>query len=427
MNKEAVTKGDNLSLFRKFAYSSGNLGSTIIGEFAAMWIVFFYTPLAPVLFIGGAVFFGRIVGAIADPLIGYFSDKFKTRFGRRIPFIAAGTPLLVIAFILIFHPPVATESVTNAIYLAVIFSFLWIFFTVVVAPYLALLPEIVSSRSERINLATYMAFFGILGLFVAFLGSGFLVGHFGFRIMAIIMGAIAFICFYVPVIFIRETAWSRAKEVSLPLTEAIKQCFRNKPFLYYVAGYVLMMMGISIGSAGAPFIVTVLMGAGQEWAGYALGMMFGVALLFFPVVNRLAKRLGKKSVYAGSLLLFSILVSMFGTIGVFPFPPFYYGLSLIVLAGIALSGFVAIGNAIIADVIDHDETITGFRREAIYFGVQGLLLRPAIGVSALILTLLLDVFGKTSAEPLGVALAGPVAGIIVFIGFLVFLKYPFQK
>jgi GPH family glycoside/pentoside/hexuronide:cation symporter len=87
----------------------------------------------------------------------------------------------------------------------------------------------------------------------------------------------------------------------------------------------------------------------------------------------------------------------------------------------------AIDNAIIADVIDHDETITGFRREAIYFGVQGLLLKSGIGVSALILTLLLDVFGKTPAEPLGVTLAGPVAGVIAFIGFLVFLKYPFQK
>jgi Na+/melibiose symporter-like transporter len=52
-----------------------------------------------------------------------------------------GTPFLITALILIFHPPVATESVTNAIYLAVMMSFLWIFFTVVVAPYLALLPD----------------------------------------------------------------------------------------------------------------------------------------------------------------------------------------------------------------------------------------------------------------------------------------------
>jgi GPH family glycoside/pentoside/hexuronide:cation symporter len=427
MNRKVVNNGNNLGLFRRLAYSSGNLGASIIGEIAAVWIIFFYTPLAPVLLVGGVVFLGRIVDAIANPLVGHLSDKLKSRFGRRIPFIAVGSPFLVMAFILIFHPPVATESVTNAIYLAVMLGLFWIFFTVVVAPYLALLPEIVSSRSERINLATYMAIFGILGLFIAYLGSAFLIDHFGFRVMAIVAGAIAFVFLYVPVIFIRETAWSSAKKVGLSLTGAMKQCFRNKPFLYYASGHVLVMMGISIASAAAPFIVTVLMGVGQEWAGYALGLMIGVALLFFPVVNYLAKRLGKKPVAAASILVFSILVSMFGTVGVFPFPPFYYGLSLIILMGIALSGSMAIGNAIIADVIDHDERMTGFRREAMYFGVQGLLVKSGIGVSVLILTLLLDVFGKTPAEPLGVTLAGPVAGIIAFIGFLVFLKYPFQK
>jgi GPH family glycoside/pentoside/hexuronide:cation symporter len=169
------------------------------------------------------------------------------------------------------------------------------------------------------------------------------------------------------------------------------------------------------------------MGAGEEWAGYALGMMTGMALLFFPVVNHLAKRLGKKFVYAASMLLFSILASMLGTIGVFPFAPFYHGLFLTVLMGIPVSSFLVLSHAIMADTIDHDETITGFRREAMYNGVQGLVQKSGIGVSALIFTLLLHLFGKTIAEPLGVTLAGPVAGILAFIGFLIFLKYPFQK
>jgi hypothetical protein len=49
------------------------------------------------------------------------------------------------------------------------------------------------------------------------------------------------------------------------------------------------------------------------------------------------------------------------------------------------------------------------------------------GVSALIFTSLLHVFGRTPAEPLGVTLAGPVAGALAFIGFLIFRSYPFQK
>lgn len=78
-------------------------------------------------------------------------------------------------------------------------------------------------------------------------------------------------------------------------------------------------------------------------------------------------------------------------------------------------------------MIDHDETISGFRREAIHYGVQGFVQKTGIGVSALILTGLLDFLGKTAEEPLGVALAGPVAGVLALVGFFVFLKYPFQK
>ncbi|MCL0059723.1 MFS transporter [Dehalococcoidia bacterium] len=428
-----MNNGNNLSLFRRLAYSAGYTGTMLIGELAVVWIIFFYAPpegmvFAPVLLVGYVVFFGRVVDAIADPLVGHFSDKSKSRFGRRIPFIAVGTPFLVISWILIFHPPVAAESVVNALYLAVVLGFFWIFFTVVVAPHLALLPEIVSARSERINLATYLAIFGILGLFIAFLGSGFLVEHFDFGVMAIVMGSIAFISFYVPVVFVRETPWSRAKEVSLSLTEAIKHCFTNRPFLYYVSAFaIFLVMGIAVVTAAVPFIVTVLMGVGEEWAGYALGMMTGVALLSFPIINYLAKRFGKKTVFAASMLLFSILASMLGTIGVFPFAPFYHGLFLIALMGVAVSSFLMLNHAIIADIIDHDEIITGFRREAIYYGVQGLVQKSGIGVSALIFTLLLHLFGKTAAEPLGVTLAGPVAGILVFVGFLVFLKYPFRK
>ncbi len=428
MSREA-----SLGLPKRLAYSSGYLGTTLIGELAVMWVIFFYAQpdekaFAPVLLVGAAVFFGRIVDAIADPIIGHWSDKSRSRFGRRIPFIAVGTPFLVISWILIFHPPVADESVVNALYLAVVLGFFSIFFTVVVAPHLALLPEIVSDRRERINLATYLAIFGILGLFIAFLGSGFLIDHFDFGVMAIVMGAVAFVSFYMPVIFIRESPWSRAKEVNLSLTEAVKQCFANKPFLYFVFAFaVFLMMGIALVTAAVPFIATTLMGVGVEWAGFALGMMTGVAMLSFPMINYLAKRLGKKTVFGASILLFSVLALMLGTIGALPFAPFYHGLLLIALMGIPVASFLVLSHAIIADVIDYDETVTGFRREAIYYGVQGLLQKSGIGVSALIFTLMLHFFGRTEAEPFGVMLAGPVAGTMAFIGFLVFLRYPFQK
>jgi GPH family glycoside/pentoside/hexuronide:cation symporter len=422
-----------LSRFRKLAYSSAYTGTMLIGELAVMWIIFFYAPpegtvFAPVLLVGAVVLFGRIVDAIADPLVGYTSDRSRSRFGRRIPFIALGAPFLILTWILIFHPPVAYESPLNALYLAVVMAGFWIFFTIVAAPHLALLPELTSERQDRINLATIMAAFGVIGLFVAFLGSGFLIEHYNFAVMAIVMGLIALVFFYMPVLFIRETPWSPAKAVDLSLKEAIRLCIANRPFVFYAAAFAIcIMMAIAIISAAVPFIVTVLMGVGEEWAGYALGIMTGVAMLSFPVVNLLAARLGKKVVFGGSMLVMFVLAMGLGAFELSPLGPFEHGLLIFALMGIPVASFLVLHHAILADVIDHDESISGFRREAIYYGVQGFVQKTGIGVSALILTGLLDFFGKTPAEPLGVTLAGPAAGLLALVGFFVFLKYPFQK
>lgn len=429
-----MDKEKNLGLFKSLAYSSGNLGSLLVSQLIPMWIVFFYAPpegkeiiYAPIMFVGYAMLFGRIVDAIADPLIGYFSDKHRSRFGRRIPFIALGAPFLVVAWTLLFYPPVADKVMGNALYLAVVLGFFWFFFTVTVAPYLALLPEITSTHRQRINLSTYLASFGILGLFIAFLGSGYLIDQFGFRVMAIVMGGITLVSFCFPVIFIRETSWSSAKEVTLSPFKALTQCFKNKPFLYYVSATGIFFLGFGMVTGVVPFMVTVLMGATAGWAGYALGIMMAVAALSFPLINYSAKRFGKRVVYITVFGLFIFFLFLLATIGKLPFSPFYYGLFIVAMLGIPVSGLLVLQNAIIADVIDYDETLTGFRREAIYFGANGLITKIAIGISMFALTQLLHHFGKTIEEPLGIIIVGPIAGIITFIGLIIFLKYPFKK
>ena len=78
----------------------------------------------------------------------------------------------------------------------------------------------------------------------------------------------------------------------------------------------------------------------------------------------------------------------------------------------------------IADLVDYDEKVTGSRREAMYFGMQGLMLKFAIALSALFFGFLLRTFGYSSAEPLGILLLGPVAGVFVLVGLSIFSKYP---
>jgi GPH family glycoside/pentoside/hexuronide:cation symporter len=79
-------------------------------------------------------------------------------------------------------------------------------------------------------------------------------------------------------------------------------------------------------------------------------------------------------------------------------------------------------NAIMADIIDYDELRTGMRREAIYYGTQSTLEKMASALFPAILAVLLTL-GGTAANPLGIRLVGPVAGLSVLSAFFVFRRY----
>lgn len=426
----------SLSLFKSLAYSTGNLGSMLINQIIVMWVIFYYVPppeekhlivYAPMLYLGYAMTFGRVVDAIADPLVGFWSDRVKTRMGRRIPFILYGTIPLVLLLILCWYPPIPHSSIINVYYIALILGLFFLYYTIVVAPYLALLPEIATTREERLNLVTYQAYFGVVGLFVAFLLSGYLVEHYGFKIMGIIVGIITLISFCLPVIFIKETEYTEAKEVSLSLSQSVFYTLKNKPFLYYVICLGFFWLGFNIIMVALPYLVVVIMKVSKDWAGYSLGILLIVAVAFFPVVNFTAKKFGKKIVFLLTILLLSLFLPLFLTVGRWPIlTSFHQGLIVIGITGIPISGLLVLPYAILSEIIDYDEKNTGFRREAMYFGMEGLVTKGAIAASSLVATQVLYHFGFSTERSLGILLCGPAAAALVFIGFLIFSKYPFR-
>ena len=145
----------NLSKKTQIFYGMG-VSYAIVDQIFAQWILYFYLPpessgmkpiMAPV-FISIALAISRIVDMITDPAVGYISDKVNTRWGRRIPFIAAGSIPLGLATVAFFYPPASNPTLTF-IYLAVIGSLFFTFYTIVGAPYNALIPEIGNIMEER--------------------------------------------------------------------------------------------------------------------------------------------------------------------------------------------------------------------------------------------------------------------------------------
>jgi len=95
---------------------------------------------------------------------------------------------------------------------------------------------------------------------------------------------------------------------------------------------------------------------------------------------------------------------------------------MIALVGIPMSAVQAFPNALMADIIDYDALRTGMRREAIYYGTQNLVEKTVSSLAPMMLAVLL-LLGGTTDNPLGIRLAGPVAGVLVLGGWLAFRGY----
>ncbi len=422
-----------LPLWGKIIYGSGSGGFSLIDRVLITWLFYYYITsplegveaLMPPFAFGIIMFLGRAIDAVADPLIARWSDNYSGRMGRRMPFMFFSGFAYVAVFVLLFYPPVAETSVLNSVYLAVLLGLYFTLFTAYVGPYLALLPELARTTQDRVDLATFRAVFMLLGIGIALIGSGILIGMFDFHGMIWIMAALGLVLLYLP-FAIKEKDYADSEPATLGLVEALKTTYQNKPFIIYLVGNVTFWLGFNIITLNLPLYVTVLLRGTEEQTSIYFGIAFGVALIFFPIINIASKKLGLKPVMMFALIAFMVLLPLFYILGqpVFGLTPELFGYLLLGLVGLPVGVILIVPDAIVAEVSDLEGKLSGQKREAMYFGAQGFVLKLALGLSTVISGALLQLFGSTLAQPLGIQLTGPVSALFILIGLIVFSRYP---
>lgn len=424
-----------LPLWGKLVYGTGAGGFSLIDRIMITYLLYYYVTspirgeevLITGIGFGVIMFLGRAVDALADPLIARWSDNSGSRLGRRIPFMLVSGILYTAVFIALFYPPVAGKSILNSVYLTLMLGLYFALFTAYVCPYLALLPELARTHRDRVDLSTAKAFFSILGVALAAIVGALLIEAFNVYIMLWIMGILGLLMLYLPAALIKEKDYARSKPATLNLKDALKTTFQNRPFLIYLVGNVAFWLGFNIVSLNVPNYVGVLLGKGEGDIALYFGAVLGVAAICFPLVNIFSKKYGLKAVMLFSLFFFMAALPLIYWIGQ-PLgtllSPEVYAFIVMALLGIPVSAIFVVPDAIVAAVSDLEEKMSGQRREAMYFGAQGFVLKLALGASTLITGFLLDYFGKTAAQPLGIQLTGPVAAFFILIGIIVFTRYP---
>ena len=138
----------------RIIYASASFGGNLVSRTSQLWLLFYYAPpsdaglptIVPRVVLAIILLVVGIEDAIDDPLIGYWSDRTRTRWGRRIPFVVLATPFYLLFFVLLFTPPGASHGIwINAIYFTAVVFGLRFMGTLSGGPLEALLPEIARS------------------------------------------------------------------------------------------------------------------------------------------------------------------------------------------------------------------------------------------------------------------------------------------
>ncbi len=385
-----------LSYWQKLLYASGSLGVALSYQAFGTYIQFLYIDIlglkASLVGVGWSLY--GIWNAVNDPLAGHLSDRTRTRWGRRTPWIAGAFVPMGLFFYLLWVPPSPltrggqTPLFVYFMGVILIFDLLW---TIVVMNWTSLFPEMIPEPRERADVSGWRQLFSVLGLLVGVALPPILVGAdwSGRGSMALMLATITSFTFGLALLGIRERPPAGLGE-SLGFGEAVRASWRSRPFRWFLVANLHKEFIYSMLTASVPFwakyvlhiqspvaVSGVWLGPGMQNS-LLLGSAFVMALPALPVWTWAARRFGARRGWQAAQITFALSM-----LGVFSARDFYQGVASMSLAGLSLAGLLVSPDLLISDVIDDDQLVTGRRREGMYFGLNGFIIRFAFTMQGL--------------------------------------------
>jgi GPH family glycoside/pentoside/hexuronide:cation symporter len=206
------------------------------------------------------------------------------------------------------------------------------------------------------------------------------------------------------------------------LLPALRRTFQNTHFRYYVVADFAYFMGLTIINTGLLYFVTVLLLQEEGLVSSLVAIMVIVSFLFYPAVNVLAKRTGKKVLIVASFTYLSVLFVGIFFLGRLPLPNQVQAYLVVILYALPLAFLGVLPNAILGDIATHDALKTGEAKEGMFFAARTLLQKFGQSFGVLIFAAL-TTFGKDPGDDLGIRLSGVVGFLLCVVAALVFTRY----
>jgi glycoside/pentoside/hexuronide:cation symporter, GPH family len=451
---------ERLPMRTKLGFGVGSIGESAIGIAFNTWNFLFYNNVLGLsgTLCGLAVILSLVLDAVLDPVVGSLSDRLRSRWGRRHPFLYAAPIPLAVCFGLIYMPPAGLAGLGLFAWFTVFAMLQRQALTLYQVPHLALGAELSDDYRERTIVMSYNAIFAVVGGSVAYtmgwhwfskVPGGSTVRD-GYAAMGISVGALSALSIFLSAFATHDRiprlrTSQHTTAFSLPeLLREMRGCFRNHNYRALLFGLVLLSVTIGTRETLNPYSSLFF----WELTESKLRVFGGAApiafVLGFFLTVRLHDWIDKRATMVGAMILLSLAAGLpvpmrlagvmpangsSDLIGVLFLFVFLFYLAIAVLTITLLSA--------LADIVDEHELDTGLRQEGVFFASRTFFAKMTTGFGHVLAGVAVDVIGFPSgAKPGQVAqeivdklaiVEGPLGAVFALVSVFCYLRYRLDR
>ncbi len=424
----------------------GDFSRGLIGGIITSYLLTFFIPTnsattLPQFFVRAALVMavirgiGTVIDAFTDPWIANLSDNSKAKNGRRISFMRWAAIPYGGFCLLVFFPPVGRPSAINAVWVGVMLILYYLFSTLYNIPYSALQAEIVTEPNKRVFLYTIVSLFYVIAsalvfctsMFKSILMSNGVPEIWALRTPFIIFCAVGAIAALIPSLVIKERDYVEPKPYHQSIWESLKATASYPNFIIITIGYLVMWIAFTFFNTAEVYYITNLLALDDMWVTVVSVISIVVGICTYPLVNFLARRVGKKPLLIGACIvyvgLYFAIYNYAPVIHAIGAVPFAIVIGLVIAFPIAITNIIP--SSIFADLAQYDSIKTGQNRAGMFLAARNFANKLCQALVAIVCSLLLgtQADGSGAATTEGVRSTALFAMIFVAISVVIYFFY----
>lgn len=391
----------------RLAYGFGSAAFGIKDAGLQIFLLMFYTQIVgvPATLVGLALTIALVVDAVSDPIVGYWSDNLKSRWGRRHPFMYASAIPVAVCYFLLWTPPRDWDHQSLFWYLTIMAVLVRTFLTLFETPSAALGPELTRDYDQRSNLQSWRTFFGWTGgnamtvmmfffLFPAFITPEISNGQFN-REAYVVYAYVAAGVMLAAILVSSLGTHARISHLQPPpqrkvtLAGVFREIFetlfnRSMGAIFLTA--IIAATTLGMGQALSVFMTTYFWALRPEQIGMVTLVIFLSAAVGAALAPVLTRRFGKKRgiMIVGGLGMaifpIGILLRLTGVVQPGTDQAFWVVLVQGQVDVILVVAQQALLVSMISDLVEQSEVRTGRRSEGVFFAANTFIMKVTTGI-----------------------------------------------